>query len=158
MVAANSERVRLTAASKVTIAKLAHADAMPPLRKRMRTATSPITSAVKQAARNIPSTHSRYKAAERGGSLRSAVANTIQRKMKFSTRNVSVIIAQVPSGGKSNLASVLEGVKPWDHPTYGHDPKVHQEPHPFFYDTIEKMEPAVNREIETVLSEFERML
>jgi hypothetical protein len=78
--------------------------------------------------------------------------------MKFSGRSVMVVIKSVPSGGKSNLATVLEGSKPWVHPTYGHKPEVTQSPAPFFFGTIEKLEPAVNREIESVLEEFGRML
>lgn len=147
-----------TPATGRALRKLSRADAMKSLRVRMGVATSPLTPAVKRAARDIPSTHSRYKAQERGGSLRSAVANTIQRKIKFSPRSIIVLIKQVPKGGKSNLASVLEGTKVWQHPTYGHEPEVTQDPHPFFYETIEKMEPAVTREVEKVMRDFERTL
>ena len=154
----NMARAELTAESRRTIAKLARSDAMPALRKKMRSATSPLQPAVRRAARQTPSTHSRYKAVERGGSLRSAISNTIQRKFKFSGKSVTVIIKQVPSGGKSNLANVLEGTLPWNHPTYGHKPEVTQDPHPFFFETIQKLEPAVNREVEKVLTEFERTL
>jgi hypothetical protein len=154
----SSYRAELTAKSMVTIAKLRTADVMPELRAEIRTATNPIQPAVRNAARSIPSGHSRYKAKERGGSLRSAVANTIVRKLKFSSRTVSAVIAQVPHGGKSNLANVLEGTIPWKHPTYGHDPEVEQPPHPFFYRAIETLIPGVNARIETVLEKFERKL
>lgn len=154
----NNMRGELTAKSKATIAKLRTADVMPELRREMRVATSPMQPAVRRAVRNIPSTHSRYKAAERGGSLRTAVANSIVRKLRFSTRNVSAVIAQVPRGGKSNLANVLEGTIPWKHPTYGHDPEITQESHPFFFQAIEALLPEVNTRIETVLDKFERKL
>ena len=154
----NSVRVELTAQSQVAVSKLKHADAMPALRKKMREATSPLQPAVRSAARSLPSQFSRYKAKERGGSLRTAVANSIVRKMKFSKRRVSVIIAQVPKGGKSNLATVLDGEKEWNHPTYGHKPEVTQEPHPFFFRTIGKLEPSVNRRIESVLDDFGRSI
>jgi hypothetical protein len=142
----------------VTVAKLRHSDAMPALRREMREATRPLQPGVRQAVRSLPSGHSRYKAAERGGSLRTAVAGSIVRKLRVGQRRVSVVIAEVPRGGKSNLANVLEGTIPWEHPTYGRDPVQHQDPHPFFYNTIEKMVPAINRRIETVLDQFERML
>lgn len=154
----NPYRSELTAKSKMTIAKLRTADVMPDLRREVRTATNPIQPAVRNAARQLPSKMSRYGAKERGGSLRSAVANTIIRKLRFSSRNVSAVIAQVPRGGKSNLANVLEGTMPWKHPTYGHAPEVEQQAHPFFFRTIEALVPGINQRIESVLVSFERKL
>lgn len=158
MPATNPYRAELTAHSRETIAKLRTADVMPELRKEMRIAASPIQPAVRNAARAIPSQHSRYNAKERGGSLRSAVANTVSLSFRFSVRSVSAVIAQKPKGAKSNLARVLEGEIPWKHPTYGHAPEVEQPSHPFFYGTVERLLPAVNHRIESVLEKFERKL
>src|SRR3954452_23134034 len=154
----NPYRTELTAQSKITIAKLRKADVMPELRAEIRTATSPLQPAVRNAARQVPSKYSRYGAKERGGSLRSAVANTVVRKLRFSVRTVSAVIAQIPRGGKSNLANVLEGTIPWKHPTYGHAPEVEQASHPFFFRAIEALVPGVNQRIESVLEKFERKL
>lgn len=156
--ATNAHRAELTAQSRITIAKMRAADAMPDLRREMKTATSPAVPAVKRTVRAIPSSHSRYNAAERGGSLRNAVANTVKQSFRFSARTVSAVIAQVPKGGKSNLGRVLEGEIPWNHPTYGHGPDVTQTPHPFFFRVIEAMLPEINQRIETVLEKFERKL
>ena len=149
---------KLTTESRLKLARLKHAEVMPALRKTMRASTNPLVSAVRRAARDTPSTHSRYKSQERGGSLRSAVANTVTKKMKFNQRNVFVLIKQVPKGGKSNLGRVLEGSLPWAHPTYGHKPEVTQDSHPFFYNTIEKQLPRIEREMNTVLKELDRLL
>jgi hypothetical protein len=148
----------LTPQSRAKLAQLRRLDGMPPLRKRMTIATSPLVAAIKDAVRHLPSSHSRYKTKERGGSLRNAVATTIQRKVRITQRTLLVIIKQVPKGGKSNLASVLEGTKPWIHPTYGHKPEVTQEPEPFFFDTIERTLPSLDREINRVLRDIDRQL
>lgn len=148
----------LTAQSEATIRKLAHSDAMPILRREMRAATQPLVPAARQAARQTPSKRATKKA--RGGdvSLRRAVANSITRKMRLSGKVVQIAIIGVPKGGKANLGSVLEGIKPWDHPTYGHLPNVHQQSHPFFKKALEEHEPTVTRDIERVLDKFESTL
>lgn len=138
------------------LARLSKADAMPELRAGMRTATSPIVAAVKRAARSLPSGRSRRNTP--GGSLRNAVANSVTRRMKLSARTVVITIKAIPKGGKSNLSRCLEGEIPWDHPTFGHKPDVAQEPKPFFYKTIESIEPAVIAKVDAVVSEFERRL
>jgi len=148
----------LTAQSQATIKKLAGSDAMPELRRSMRAATQPLAPAAKRAARNLPSKRATKKA--RGGdvSLRRAVANSITRKMRFSATFVQVAIIGVPKGGKANLGSVLEGIKPWVHPTYGHEPEVTQKSHPFFKEAIDEHEAEVTREIARVLDRFEQTL
>ena len=149
-------RAELTPEAQRLLLKLKAADAMPAFRVAMKGATSPLVKAAKSAARNLPSGRSRYKSP--GGSLRSAIANSIQSKTKFSARSVLALVKQVPSGGKSNLGTVLEGEKPWVHPTFGHGPEVDQEAHPFFYKTMEEHEPETTARVETVLEDFERRL
>lgn len=151
-----SMRSELTAQSKATIRKLKYSDAMPEFRKEMRSATAPMVSEAKKAIRGIPSSRTRYRTP--GGSLRNAVANSIQRKMNLSTRKIMVVIKAVPSGGKSNLGSVLEGTIPWVHPTYGHAPEVHQESHPEFYPTLNKMALGIEKNVYNVLVRFEKSL
>lgn len=151
----NAINVKMTAQSEATIRKLAGSDAMPELRRGMRLATQPLAPAAKRAARNTPSKRGTKRGVD---SLRRAVANSIGRKMKLSTKKVLVIIAGMPKGGKSNLGSVLDGQKPWIHPTYGHDPRVTQESHPFFEHAIEQHEAQVTREMQQVLDRFERTL
>ena len=148
----------LTAQSEATIRKLAKSDAMPILRREMRSATQPLVPAAKQAARQLPSSRATKKA--RGGdvSLRRAVANSITRKMRLTGKIVQIAIIGVPKGGKSNLGSVLEGIKPWTHPVYGRTPAITQKPHPFFLKALEEHEPAVTRDIERVLDKFESTL
>jgi len=150
-----SVHAELTAQSEATIRKLASADAMPILRREMRAATQPLAPAAKRAARNTPSKRGTKRGVD---SLRRAVANSITRKMRLSTKKVMVIIAGVPKGGKSNLGALLEGTKPWDHPTYGHKPDVHQEAHPFFEKAIDQHEADVSRDIARVLDKFESTL
>lgn len=148
----------LTAQSEATVRRLAQSDAMPILRREMRAATQPLVPAAKRAARQLPS--KRVTKRDRGGdvSLRRAVANSITRKMRLTGKVVQIAIIGVPKGGKSNLGSVLEGIKPWSHPVYGHMPNITQESHPFFKKALEEHEPAVTRDIERVLDKFESTL
>ena len=152
----NNIRAELTAEAKATIRKLKGANCMPEFRKEMGIATAPMVPAVRRAIRSIPSTRSRYKA--EGGSLRNAVANSIQRKMKLTSRTVMVVIKSVPNGGKANLGSVLEGTTPWVHPTFGHAPIVDQKSYPEFFPTLNKMAFGVERNVKRVLDKFEREL
>lgn len=149
-------RAELTAESQRTIRKLIGTDAMPLLRAEMKVATAPMVPAVKTAIRSLPSQRSRYKSP--GGSLRNAVANAVQRKMNMNGKNCMILIKVVPKGGKSNLATVMEGTKPWHHPTFGHDPEVDQPSHPVFYKTLDHMAPAVEAKIAIVLSKMDRIL
>jgi hypothetical protein len=149
-------QARLTAQSVRTVQKLKGAKAYPALRKEMVAAGRPMVQAAKRAARRLPSKRSRRKTP--GGSLRNAVASAITQKNKFSSKSVMVLIKEVPKGGKSNLATVLEGTKPWTHPTFGHGPEVDQESHPFFYKTLSEMEPEIGKALSRVLKKFERML
>ena len=147
-------RIVATEQTERTIAKLKGSDAMPQLRREMRAATQPIVPAARKAARQTPSRRKRTKV----DSLRTAVANSITRKIKLSTRRVMIVIVSIPHGGKSNLGSVLEGDKPWRHPTYGHSPEVDQESHPFFAKTIRRYEAPIERSLQRVLTEFEKRL
>jgi len=146
--------IQMTAQSQAIVKRLKGSDVMPDLRREMRAATQPLQPAARQAARRLPSQRRRTKV----DSLRTAIANAITRKLKLSQRQVLVAIVAIPKGGKSNLARALEGEIPWEHPTYGHDPIVTQEAHPFFKKTLDKYEPSVTRAIEGVLTKFERRL
>lgn len=148
-----STKVEITAETIRTVAKLKGSDAMPDLRRQMRAATSAMQPAVRAAVRATPSAKKRDR-----DSLRSAVASSVQRKIKLSTKKVLVVITCVPRGGKSNLARVLEGDIIWRHPVYGHLPEIYQTPHPFFWQTVENLIPETNSQIESVLENFERKL
>lgn len=149
-------QLSLSEQSKRTLAKLVTAEATKDLRKELTGATAGIVPAVRQAARDLPS--SRKRASRKNGSLRSAIAYAITRKIKVSTRKIMVVITSVPRGGKSNLARAVEGDIPWKHPVYGRQPDVTQEPHPFFYRTVQKFGPEVESRVRSVLVEFERKL
>jgi hypothetical protein len=150
-------RAELTPEAQRLILKLKTSDAMPGLRKEMRAAGAPMVQEAKRAARQLPSGRSRYKTP--GGSLRNAIANSIQQKLRLSARTVLLLVKQVPQGGKSNLGNVVEGtISPWEHPTFGHKPKVTQQAEPFFYKTLDRMEPETSARIERVLDDFEKRL
>jgi hypothetical protein len=78
--------------------------------------------------------------------------------MRFSKTLVQIAIIGVPRGGKSNLGSVLEGTKPWVHPTYGHAPEQTQSAHPFFKEAIDRHEAEVTRAVDGVLDKLESRL
>jgi hypothetical protein len=150
-------RVELTAQSERTIAKLRGTDIMPDLRKELRNATDEMQPAVRQAARSLPSER-KGRGGNKSTSLRRAIAASVKRRVKVNGREVRVDVYTQPSGGKSNLARCVEGVIPWEHPTYGHKPTVRQNPKPFFYDTIQAMIPKVTARVSLVLSDYEKKL
>ena len=149
-------RGELDARSIATLERLKHANLNPVLRKALTKATAPTQRLVRQAARALPSGRSRRNTP--GGSLRNAIANSVTRKIKVSAKGIMILITVVPRGGKSNLGRALEGEIPWEHPTFGHDPKVEQKPEPFFYDTINHELPSIAAQIEAAMTEFERTL
>lgn len=150
----SSLKAELDAQSKRTLAKLSKADPMKPIRKNLMLATQPIVPAEKAAARTLPSKDKRTR-----DSLRTALANAVTRKVRVSHASIAVIIGVLSKGGKANLARVVEGeIGPWQHPTYGHDPKVTQASHAWFYPTIQKMVRGVSNQIEKVLSDVEKQL
>ena len=149
-------RVELTEQGRRTVAKMLAIDAMPELRREMREATDEIQPALRAAVKETPS--KQKVATEKKGSLRGAVAMSMKRVIKLGKRDVTVLIVNKPHGGKSNLARVLEGEIPWKHPTYGHDPVVDQDSHPFFWKTVERFAPELDRKVTEVLSDIERKL
>lgn len=154
--AESAVRVELTEQGKRAVAKMLEVDAMPELRKEMREATEEIQPALRAAVKETPS--KQKLGTVKGGSLRAAVALSIKRVIKLGKRDVAVLIVWKPAGGKSNLGRVLEGEIPWKHPTFGHDPEVTQESHPFFFKTVEKFGPELDRKVTEVLSDIERKL
>jgi hypothetical protein len=154
--ASDPYRMQLTAQSERTLRNLQRCDAMPELRVALKLAAKPMVADAKDAARNLPSKRKRVGAAS--GSLRSAVANSIISKIRFTKRDAVVLIKAVPRGGKSNLSRLVEGEIPWEHPTYGHKPEDTQAATPFFYKAMEKHAPLVERIIRDVLVKFERKL
>lgn len=147
-----SPHVNIT--GEATVKKLAGTDVMPAFRKRMRAASRDLVPAVKVAILNTPSRRAASK--NTGDSLRAAVAASVQRKVKLGKSKVLIVIAMVPKGGKSNLASVLEGTKDWHHPVYGHKPDKHQASHSYFFHTIDALSAGVGTQIDSVLNDFER--
>jgi hypothetical protein len=144
--------LRLDSKSKPTVIKLENADAAKELRKALMEATGPLVPAVKAAARRLPSRDKRTR-----GSLRSAIANAVKREVKVNTREVSISVASVPSGGKSNLARLVEGEILWAHPVFGRG-KVTQPPHPYFYKTIDAYAPGIDTRVNRVLDDLEKKL
>ena len=149
-------KVELTEQGKRAVAKMLELDAMPDLRREMREATEEIQPALRAAVKETPS--KQKLGSVKGGSLRAAVAQSIKRVIKLGKRDVAVLIVWKPSGGKSNLGRLLEGEIPWKHPTFGHDPVVDQSSHPYFFKTVEKFGPELDRKVEQVLSDIERKL
>jgi len=148
-------RVELTAESKKTVVKLAKADAMPDLRKALMVATAPAQAALRKAARALPSTRNRKDV----DSLRNALAGAIQRRVKTTSKVVTVIILSVPRGGKSNIARAVEGIIPWEHSVFGHEgTRVKQKPMPYFYKTMDELLPETTAKVESAMAEFEKKL
>lgn len=151
-------KIDLSAHSKQVLKNLEKAELMPILRKEMRHATTGVAPKVREAVRNLPSQNT-AKRREKGTSLRRSVASIIRMKIRINPREIMVAIIAVPHGGKSNLVRLLEGSIPWWHPTFGQeDNKKEQAPHPFFYNTIEKLLPGIERDIEQVLTKFEKQI
>lgn len=152
--ATSNVRMELTAQGIRVVEKMERADALKPLRRELMTATADMAPAVKRVARRLPSQDTRTK-----NSLRTALANAVQRKVKLTLRRgVMVLITVVPHGGKENLARAIEGIIPWQHPTFGHDPVVDQEPMTFFYKTLQKFEQTIEARVRSVLTKFESEL
>lgn len=147
-----SPHVNIT--GEVAVKKLAGTDAMPAFRKRMREASRDLVPAVRTAVLDTPSRRPASK--DTGESLRAAVAASVQRKVKLGKNKVLIAIAMVPKGGKSNLASVLEGTKDWHHPVYGRKPDKHQASHSYFFHTIDAQSARIGSQIDSVLVDFER--
>lgn len=146
---------QLTAESRRNLERLAKADLMPDLRKEVMSSTQPLVSAVKEAARH--KVHAPGQARTRA-SLSSQIANAVGRSVVTTSRQVTAQITLTCKGNLSNLARSVEGIIPWEHPTFGHDPKVRQRPRPFFYATLETLTPRVANQIERVLSKLEKKL
>jgi hypothetical protein len=143
--------MELTPESKRLIASMKTANCLPELRKAMLEASSPLAPAVKRAARGLPSTRG---SSPRGGSLRRNIADAVKRRTKFVPGGELIVIVVEPHGGKANIARAVEGEIPWNHPTFGNDPRVDQEPMPFFYRTLEKYAPFVEARVLKVLDKF----
>lgn len=147
--------IELTAESKKIIQKMRNADIFPDVKKEMMKATAPAQTAVRRAARALPSSRKRKDV----DSLRNALAGAVQRRIKIGARTISAIIILVPRGGKSNIARAVEGVIPWEHSVFGNENrKVKQEPMPFFYKTLETLIPGITARIDRALADFEKKL
>ena len=150
-------RAELTADSKRLVEKAIKFNAMPELRREIAAAMRPLAMAAKRVVRNAPSKRTSKRNAP-GGSLRVAIANAITTKIRLSRRSILALVTVVPQGGKSNLARAYEGEIPWDHPVFGHDPTVSQEPNPFFYRTLNKYAPLIEARVRAVMINLERKL
>ena len=121
---------------------------MKSLRKRLNAVTKPIVAEVRAAAKATPG--------KGDGSLRASLARSVQSKLSTSSKSASVSIklsgARMPSGQRG-LPALVEGLRPWRHPTFGHDPWKKQAPHPFFYQTLKKNEQKVQSEVARVLDD-----
>lgn len=151
-------RLEMTAETKRALRKLQQLDIMPDLRRELRAVTQPMVTAVRRAVRAIPSSRTRRQAKDLGGSLRTAVAMAVKQKVKASGRQVVAAVVVNSKGGKANLARVLEGTIPWKHQTYGHEPEVTQESHPYFYGTLEPYGHDAYKRIEYLIDTIEKKL
>lgn len=152
--AADKIRMELDRDSREILKRMKSVDMAKDLRKELVQATQGIVPAIRVSARNLPS--SRKRVGAKAGSLRSAVAMAITRKIKVSTKRILIVVCQVPHGGKANLGRAVEGEIPWKHPVFGHDPEVTQTSHAFFYPPIHKFEALITIRVAKVFESYKK--
>jgi hypothetical protein len=100
------------------------------------------------------------KRSQRFGTLRSRLAATVAIKVNMQ-RNVSVRIymdaSKLPEGQRG-LPQLMEGVRPWRHPVFGHDVWVSQQAHPYFFTTVLPYRRQVQEELLRAADEVIREL
>ena len=141
----------LDARSRRELARIGKGSVNKELRAALVESTSGAVPAVRAKIRSYPS----QKGKRKRDSLRSQIAMAIKRRIKATSRGSFVAIVSEPSGGLANLACAVEGEIPWQHPTFGHEPTVDQNPMPFFYETLEKIIPGIEFRVRQALIRFE---
>lgn len=127
----------------------------------MRALVKPIIPEVRAKVRSLPSggnsERSKKARERRPRSLRDATARGVQSKVSLSGKFAGVRLRVDPRHfppGEKNLPKLLEGaVDRWRHETYGHEPWVDQQAHPYFFPTIRPHIPRVQAGIRRALDD-----
>lgn len=154
------------------------------LGKAIRTAGRPAVQATKQAVRTLPVTGShgggrarrrefhagrskiadeekRRAAAERRSGLRRTIAAAISLKVRPSGKKTGVRIVvnadRLPEDQRA-LPWALDRPGGWYHPTFGHDPDVHQQGRPWFSATLRRHAPRVRMEIGKAMADINKKI
>lgn len=94
-----------------------------------------------------------------GSGLRARIAAAVKSVVRVSTSSVAVYLkvdaSQFPDDQRI-LPKYMDGIGRWRHPTYGHDPWVQQDAHPYFRKTIEPHIPEVELRVRAVMTEVAR--
>jgi hypothetical protein len=129
-------------------------------RKALRSGTQPAARDAKIAARALPSkTKLGRRKKNQRQSLRRAIANAtaVQVKLGGSPR-VAIRVSKRQLGDRKNLPRLLNRGG-WDHPTYGHEPTVHQQGSKDWYDDVmRKAAPEIKGELQKVLNIWEKQI
>lgn len=129
--------------------------------KSLRREVQPIVPEIRRAVKATPGGTGEERSvrarAARPRGLRDATARGVQVKAsltgKYAGVRLRVDTRHFPDG-QTNLPKYLEGTLPrWYSPTFGHDPKKVQRPHPYFFVTIRPHLPQVKAGIAKIVSE-----
>lgn len=130
-------------------------------RKALRTGAQPAAKDAKVAARSLPAGRGITPRRRSDGRvpLRRAIANAISVQVRLGgDPRVSIRVSKKSLGNRANLPRLINRGE-WPHPTFGHEPIVHQRGLLNWYDDVMRRDaPYVRKEIEDVLKEFERRL
>lgn len=131
-------------------------DAQKAVRAKIRTIPSQGGRSSGHSARHGHKLREGQNRSERFGTLRSRLAAAVNVKVNTS-RNVTVKIymdvGKLPDDQRT-LPWYVEGLKPWRHPTYGHNPWVTQKAHPYFFATVRPYRERVQANMRQVLDEL----
>lgn len=136
-------------------------------RKRLREAAKIGQKAAREKIRTMPATH-RYSAAGAGRHYRKGrpgvgvgLRSTLALNIRVSVGRRDVKIQQFTRGLRGrNARGLPRGIDrgEWEHPTFGHAPKVLQKGHPYFKDTIEGRKEEMLQQVRQVLDDIQAHL
>lgn len=121
------------------------------LRTSLRAAAKPAVPAVRSAVKGLPSKGESRRRGRPG--LRKSAARATRLQMTMRANFVGVTVRVDPKkmpAGMHNLPAYLEGAAPfqrWRSPIFGRDDWKNQPSHPYFYRTMVRFQPAVERSI-----------
>lgn len=96
----------------------------------------------------------------RYGTLRSRMSAAVAIKVRLTgdvSVRVSIDASKLPPGQRG-LPALMEGVRPWRHPVFGHDEWVSQQAHPYFFTTVLPYRRQVQEELLRAADEVIREL
>lgn len=146
------------------------------LTKALNESVKPIVPEVRRAALAIPAKDSgeisqaslsragkvrakSFGAALGRSGLRARISAAVRTSTRITPRSVSLAIrvdsSQLPDDQR-RLPKYMDGIGRWRHPTWGHDPWVTQDPHPYFRKTILPHIPEVYARVRRVMAETSR--